>query len=194
MTNKQIDMLALGAAAGVLVASFLAFASTKSGSAFISITHMAGLFYLLPVLGLVALVFAILSLSKKLDTKFASLALGATMLGLSLFTGIQARAQLDGFVYMQYEMQAKRAQFDANFSARKAAIEKFMNDDSTSATESAMPTSPPPVPEIKPIAILDGDTSTWGAGFYVSIVASLILLACGGLLLKGTKDEIAAPV
>lgn len=95
ITNKQNDLLALGASAGVLVASFLAFASTHSGSAFISITHMSPLFYLLPLLGVIALVFAILSLSKKLDAKFAALALGEALLGLSTFAGVQARAQGD---------------------------------------------------------------------------------------------------
>ena len=148
------------------------------------------MFYLLPLLSVIALVFAVLSLSKKLDAKFASLALGAIILGFSSFAGVQARAQLDSFVYMQYEMQAKRVEFDA----RRTAIEKIINEDFPSSTDSAKPTPPAAVPEVKPIVIAEADTSTWGPGFYLSIVASLLLLASGGLSLKARKDEIVVPL
>lgn len=94
----------------------------------------------------------------------------------------------------QYKMQAKRARFDADFNARRAAMEKIINEDFPSSTDSAKPTPPPPAPEIKPIVISEADTSTWGAGFYLSIVASLLLLASGGLSLRARQFETADPL
>ena len=171
MKFRTTDLLATCGAAGILIASFLAFATTNNGSAYVSIVHMSPIFYLLPVLGLGALALAIVAMMRKVTAPPASIALGAILLLLSVYTGFQATSQLESFVYSQYQFQAERARFNAEFDS-------FGNG-----------TTPMPVVKQKSIVIDDADKVTLGIGFYLSALASLLIIGSGALMAKRGPAE-----
>lgn len=191
MQFKSYDFLAVSGAVGILAASFLAFASTKSGLGFVSLSHMPTLFYLLPVMGIAALGLAIATLARKVIAPPANLVLGIITLLLSGYTGVQASGQLEEFVYQQYAFQADRDKFEADFNARREdfnkSFESFSKESPNNVSDSQPTKQAEPVVEDEPIVIADVDKTTFGAGFYLAIVASFLLMGSSVLLQKEAK-------
>lgn len=178
---KKLDFFSLAAYAAALIASFLAFAVSRNGEAYVSVSHMGGLAYLHPLLAVVGLVFGILALSRKLDGKYAAAAFGALVLGLSVFLVGQAQSQLDYVVRMHFKMQADREWFN-----------KGLGEEIATREEAAMSGTQPKTVNRPAVVVPEEFSATYGLGFYLSMAAGGALLACGLLGIARGKAIPAA--
>jgi len=102
MNNKSLGAIALVASILIFFASFLG--STKNGNFYISAITAGGIWYLLPVAGLIGIVFSSLSLAGKTELKVPAFIIGGLVLVMGAWFAFQAQSGLDQLVAMQSEM------------------------------------------------------------------------------------------
>lgn len=102
MNNKSLSAIALVASILIFIASFLG--SAKNGNLYISAITAGGIWYLLPVAGLIGIVFSSLSLAGKTELKVPAFIIGGMVLAMGAWFAMQAQNGLDQIVIMQNEM------------------------------------------------------------------------------------------
>ncbi|HKY35409.1 MAG TPA: hypothetical protein VJN18_05685 [Polyangiaceae bacterium] len=117
MRQQKLSTICLLSSVGILISSFFAFASTSDGEMFVSVTHIGGMAYMIPLLGVVSVVLAILGASGKLNFRIGATTIGLVTLFMGAFTAYQAMQQLDLFATRRHEFATRRAAFERDFNS-----------------------------------------------------------------------------
>lgn len=192
MNLLQPNRLVLAGGTVIVLGSFLAMAATSNGL-YVALSHMPPLFYLLPILGLLGLAAGLLKPTNRINLPMTCMCVGGLALLLSLYTGVQAKNQLNSAVLMSHEMDVRHSQFESEFNARRDEFARnFTNQgqgtqDPITSEQKALPAATEPV---KPTAIAEPDMAGFGVGFYLAILGSAAVIF-GGRLMKKQSPESA---
>ena len=178
MKSIQAKYVVLAGGGGILLASFMAMAATSNGL-YVAISHMSALFYLL------ATASGFLKKTAQINMPLASMCIGGLALVLSLYAGSQAKDQVNAFTLMNYEMQVRRAQFQADFNAGWNQFGKEFSNQKPEIQEPAPSEQKPETTEqAKPSAIPKPEKAGFGLGFYLAVLSSIAVVIGGRLMQK----------
>jgi hypothetical protein len=186
MKSIQAKYVVLAGGGGILLASFMAMATTSNGL-YVSISHMSALLYLLPILGVLAMASGVLKPTAQINMSLASMCIGGLALILSLYAGNQAEDQLNAFAQMNHELQVRRAQFESDFNSGWKQFDKnftTQRDDIRETNPSEQKPEPATTEEAKPITIPEPEKASFGMGFYLAILSSITVIVAGRLMRK----------
>lgn len=102
MNNKLLNTIALISSILIFIASFLGVAT--NGNYYISAINAGGIWYLLPVSGLIGIVFSSLALAGKAELKVPAYIIGGIVLVMGSWFALQAQNGLDQLVAMQKDI------------------------------------------------------------------------------------------
>lgn len=186
MKSIQAKYVVLAGGGGILLASFMAMATTSNGL-YVSISHMSALLYLLPILGVLAMASGILKSAAQINMPLASMCIGGLALVLSLYAGSQAKEQLNAFAQMNHELQVRRAQFKSDFNSGWKQFDKnstTQKEDIRETVPSEQKPEPTTIEEAKPTVIPEPERASFGMGFYLAILSSITVIMAGRLMRK----------